>query len=450
MSTAVSRAFAVLLALLIASFFFVPEQHQRNWVLYLAALTAHGALFDKITVRGAFVGRAGWAVPALLAMPVLSLLWSGPVDQESAKDLLLAAYCVLLVYLGVARLTARSPQTFERLQQTLLLGANLGALLSLAAWASSFDASWPRLPGALGLDNPVHGSILLLAATLPVWNGFARGRLRVSWLLACVAPCAFALLAGPRTALVAYILVVAFLLRVRFRPATMVAGTVVLGAAGLAALVGSDSLRAIWLHRGLSFRPEIWEQAWAAYLSCNPLIGCGIAFPLEVEYFPGNFTDRAHSLYMAALYHQGFVGAAVFLGVAVWLLYCSRDALSVRGGTFSVRDGTPAVGNGTPVEDGTSALRDGIPAVPEGPQARDGALAAPMEPGRASLPGQRRDWAIMLAYALLASTTSGDHILVRTSLFWCYFWLPVIVLAASASGVSEPGRRRENSPGDPA
>ena len=408
MSTAVSRAFAVLLVLLIASFFFVPEQHQRNWVLYLAALTAHGALFDKPIVRGAFVGRAGWAVPALLAMPVLSLLWSGPVDQESAKDLLLAAYCVLLVYLGVAQLTARSPQTFERLQQTLLLGANLGALLSLAAWASSFDASWPRLPGALGLDNPVHGSILLLAATLPVWNGFARGRLRVPWLLSCVAPCAFALLAGPRTALAAYILVAAFLLRVRFRPAAMVAGAVVLGVAGLAALIASDALRAIWLHRGLSFRPEIWEQAWAAYRSCNPLIGCGIAAPLEIEYLPGIVTDRAHSLYVAALHHQGLAGAAVFLAVIVWLLYCTRD----------------------------------------------GAPAAPMhtgpEPGRASLPGHRRDWAVMLAYALLASTTSGDHILVRTTLFWCYFWLPVMVLAAAAAGVSEPGRERGNSPSDPA
>ena len=408
MHTAVSRAFAVLLALLIASFFFVPEQHQRNWVLYLAALAAHGALFDRRTVRGAFVGRAGWAVPALLAMPLLSLLWSGPVDRESAKDLLLAAYCVLLVYLGVAQLTARSPQTFERLQQMLLLGANLGALLSLAAWASSFDASWPRLPGALGLDNPVHGSILLLAATLPVWNGFARGKLRVRWLLACVAPCAFALLAGPRTALAAYILVAAFLLRVRFRPATMVAGAVVLGVAGLAALIASDALRAIWLHRGLSFRPEIWEQAWAAYHSCNPLIGCGIAAPLEIEYLPGIVTDRAHSLYVAALHHQGLVGAAVFLAVAVWLLYCTRD----------------------------------------------GAPAAPMhtgpEPARASLPGHRRDWAVMLAYALLASTTSGDHILVRTTLFWCYFWLPVMVLAASAAGVSEPGRGKGNSPGGPA
>ena len=408
MSTAVSRTFAVLLALLIASFFFVPEQHQRNWVLYLAALAAHGALFDKITVRGAFVGRAGWAVPALLAMPVLSLLWSGPVDQESAKDLLLAAYCVLLVYLGVAQLTARSPQTFERLQQTLLLGANLGALLSLAAWASSFDASWPRLPGALGLDNPVHGSILLLAATLPVWNGFARGRLRVRWLLSCVAPCAFALLAGPRTALAAYILVAAFLLRVRFRPAAMVAGAVALGVAGLAALIASDALRAIWLHRGLSFRPEIWEQAWAAYRSCNPLIGCGIAAPLEIEYLPSIVTDRAHSLYVAALHHQGLAGAAVFLAVIVWLLYCTRD----------------------------------------------GAPAAPMhtgpEPGRASLPGHRRDWAVMLAYALLASTTSGDHILVRTTLFWCYFWLPVMVLAAAAAGVSETERERGNSPSDPA
>ena len=374
----------MLLALLIACFFVVPEQHQRNWLLYLAAAAAHGFLFDWRTARTAFAGRAGWTVPLLLAVPLLSLTWSGPVAGESAADLLLAAYCILLIYLGVAHLTRQAPQALERLQQTLLLGANLGALLSIGHWWATWNPEWPRLAGWLGLDNPVHASILLLAATLPVCTGIARGRLQLRWGWACAAPIAFVVLAGPRTALAAYIIVVAVIFGPRMRPRTLLAGAVALGVVGAAALIGSDALQSIWLDRGLSYRPAIWSQTFSAFASCNPLIGCGIAAPLEVEYLPETVTDRAHSLYVAAIYHQGFLGAAVFLGAMAWLLYCAR--------------------------------------------------------------GRRRAWAIVLVYVLLASTTSGDHLLVRTTLFWCYFWLPVMVLAASTTALSE----RENSQATPA
>ena len=380
MRSAMSRAFTVVLALLVISFFVVPEQHQRNWLLYLAAAAAHGFLFDKQTVRSAFAQPVGWTVPLLLAMPALSLAWSGPVAGEHAKDLLLAAYCILIIYLGVAHLARRSPQSFELLQQILLLGANLGALLSLGHWAATDGAL--RLTGVLGLDNPVHASVLLLAATLPVHLGIAAGRLRRRWLWSCAAPLAFVLFAGSRTALAAYLVVVAVILGSRLRLRTLVASGLLLGLAGGAALLGSDALRAIWLDRGLSFRPEIWAQTFSAFAACNPLVGCGIGAPLKVEYLPGIVTDRAHSLYVAALYHQGLAGLAVLLGALGWLLYRAR----------------------------------------------------------------RRDWAIMLAYALFASVTSGDHILVRATLFWCYFWLPVMVLAASAAGLTET----ENSPSDPA
>ena len=325
-----SRAFSILLALLIASFFVVGEQHQRNWFLYLAAAAAHGFLFDRETLRFAFAGRAGWTVPLLLAMPLLSLAWSGPVAGESAADLLLAGYCILLIYLGVAHLTRRAPHALERFLQALLLGANLGALLSLGHWAATWNPEWPRLAGWLGLDNPVHASVLLLAATLPVCTGIAGGRLRLRWAWAGVAPVAFVLLAGPRTALVAYLMVVALVCGPRLRPRTMLAGAVVLGLAGGAALIGSDALRSIWLDRGLSWRPEIWGQTWSAFMSCNPLIGCGVATPLAVEYLPGVVTDRAHSLYVAAIYHQGVLGTAVFLGALGWLLNCAR------GGAFAL------------------------------------------------------------------------------------------------------------------
>ena len=374
MQSAMPRAFAVLLMLLLASFFFVPEQHQRNWLLYLTALAAHGFLFDRAALGRAYGGGGGWAVAALAGLPALSLAWTDSLAVEEAADLLLAAYCILAIHLGIAGLAERRPQVFDQLLHGLLLAANLGALLSLGHWALNHDPAAPRLTGWLGLDNPVHGSILLLAATLPIWDRVARRQLRLRWLLVCAAPCAFVLFAGARMALATYLVVVVLQLRLRMRLAALVS----VGAlAGLAVLVGGDALGSIWLGRGLSFRPIIWAETWAAYRACNPLVGCGVASPLEIAYAPGAVADRAHSLYLAALYHQGLLGLAALTAVGGWLLH--------RG---LAKAGSGSVGLG-------------------------------------------RDWAWMLAYALLASATSGDHVLVRATLFWCYFWLPVMVLAAT-------------------
>ena len=380
------RAFAVLLALLLASFFFVPEQQQRNWLLYLAALAAHGFAFDRAVLRRAYAGPGGWAVAALLALPTLSLAWGDSPAFEDAADLLLAAYCILAIHLGVAGLAARRPEAFESLRNALLLAANLGALLCIGHWALNYDPDAPRLTGWLGLDNPVHASILLLAATLPTWDRIAHRQLRLRWLLTCLAPFAFALLAGARMALAAYLVMVILLLRGRLRLAAAASVGAVAGLAGLAIWVGGEALGAIWLGRGLSFRPVIWAETWAAYEACNPWIGCGIASPLAIEYAPGAIADRAHSLYLAALHHQGLLGLAALMAISGWLLHCGL-----------VKPGS-AKGHPFPPSDGAA-----------------------------------RDWAWMLGYALLASATSGDHVLVRTTLFWCYFWLPVMVLAATAS-----------------
>ncbi len=370
------RAFATVLMLLLVSFFFVPEQHQRNWLLYLAALAAHGFLFDRAALGRAYARRGGWAVAALVALPALSLAWSDSLAAEEAVDLLLAAYCILAIYVGMVGLAERRPRVFDQLRHALLLAANLGALLSIGHWALNYDPAAPRLMGWLGLDNPVHASILVLAATLPIWDRVARRQLRRRWLLACLAPCAFALFAGARMALVAYLVVVALLALARWRLGAVISASAL---AGLAALVGGEALGAIWLDRGLSFRPVIWAETWAAYQACNPLVGCGIFSPLKIEYAPGAIADRAHSLYLAALYHQGLLGLVTLMAVSGWLLH--------RG---LAQAGSAGVGLG-------------------------------------------RDWAWMLAYALLASATSGDHVLVRATLFWCYFWLPVMVLAASAT-----------------
>jgi hypothetical protein len=94
---------------------------------------------------------------------------------------------------------------------------------------------------------------------------------------------------------------------------------------------------------------------------------------------------RAHSIYLAALYHQGLLGLIVLLAGTGWLLY--------RGFTVPGADA-----------------------------------------------GTVRGWAWALAYVLLASATSGDHVLVRATLFWPYFWIPVMVLAVTCRGSLRSGR----------
>ena len=207
-------------------------------------------------------------------------------------------------------------------------------------------------------------------------------------------------------ALAAYAVIVLLQLRVRPRLAAVVSVGALAGLAGMAVLVGGEALGVIWLERGLSFRPTIWAETWAAYQACHPLIGCGIAAPLAIEYAPGAIADRAHSLYLAALYHQGLLGLAAMVAICGWLLHCGLLKLgSVGVSTAQSRAGRPRSGGGG------------------------------------------RDWAWMLGYALLASATSGDHVLVRTTLFWCYFWLPMMVLAATASdAITE----KESWPASPA
>lgn len=317
---------------------------------------------------------------ALILLPAASLLWSSGAAGDEPQDLLVAAYCLLLCYVGVAGTLARRPVLADGLAGLMLLGGNLAAVAAVVGWALA-DAGGPaRLEGLWGIDNPVHASVLLLGSSLPVLALVLAGQRSRWWLVALVAPLGFVLLAGARTAAAAFLLVILAPAAVR-RPRAAVwvlVGALALAAAGVLVL-GTDAAVEIWLSRGLSYRDEVWAQVWAAYRQCPALLGCGIATPLTVE-LGGVSGERAHSIFFAALYHQGLLGLTVFLGALGWLLW--------RG------------------------LRSGS--------------------------AQARGWAWMLGYVLLANVTSGDHVLVRATLFWPSFWIPVMLLAARGGESSRP------------
>ncbi|MEQ8857239.1 MAG: hypothetical protein RIC56_01200 [Pseudomonadales bacterium] len=318
----------------------------------------------------------------LVLVPASSLAWSAGASVDVEKDLLIAAYCLLACCFGMAQVLHRRPSLSESLALLLLAAGNVAAAASLVAWGLAGTGEPARLVGVWGLDNPVHGSVLVLGSTLPALALMLAGRRSRRWVAALALPLAFALLAGARTAAAAYLLAALALVGSRQPRAAAWAAMAALVVAGVGLwLIGVDRAIEIWLSRGLSYRDVVWQQVWTAYRDCPALVGCGIATPLSVE-FAGVRGERAHSIFVAALYHQGLVGLTLFVGAVAVLLW--------RG----VRDAAADV----------------------------------------------QGWAWMLGFVLLANATSGDHLLVRGSLFWPCFWIPALVLAARAGEKPTPGR----------
>lgn len=387
------KVFAGLLTLFMLSFFFIAEQHQRNWLLYLTALSAHSFVLDASAWRGAFVDGAGLALMILIGFPLLSLAWSDGIEPHGVRSLFVAGYCIFTIYIGMVQLVDARPRDLERLKNVLLAAAVFSSALSLGNWLLSDQAGVWRLQGVLGLNNPVHASILLLAATLPAVRRMTLDRAGLGWLAACILPWLFVVLAGARAAMGAYLIIVVLLLTGRrdLRGNVMVGICAVVVIASALALAGFDGFRDIWLARGVSYRNVIWAQVWAQFRDCDPIIGCGIGSPLSIT-LGAQDSSRPHSIFLGALYYQGVLGLLAFFTALGYLMF--------------------------------RALRE----------AGSGVI-------------DHRDWAVMLGFALLANLTSGDHIMVRATLFWSYFWLPVMVIASLrfASNTSSTATGRGNS-----
>lgn len=373
-----STAFTLSFALLLLSFYFMPDQAGRNLLLYLTAAIAHGFAFRKASWQSSFGHPGGWLLLLLVIPPALSQLWSTGLTVDRAKDLTLAAYSIAAIYLGVATTLSQRPPLANILASLMLIAGSLAGAAAIGIWATD-DSSVRtfRLEGVWGIDNPVHASVLLLAGTLPVLAQVLRGERSYFWLAGLVVPVCFVVLAGARAAGGAYLLVVLGMVLVqRLRAASSVAIGLLVLAAVVVLVAGPEAVEKVWTSRGISFRDVVWEQVWEAFRGCNDLVGCGVGTRLSVE-FGGVTGTRAHSIYMAALYSQGWLGLFVFCAVLVSLLW--RTAQSGPG-----------------------------------------------------MAGVLRGWGWMLGFVLLANVTSGHHVLVRGALFWPSFWIPVMVIAAMA------------------
>lgn len=195
-------------------------------------------------------------------------------------------------------------------------GVNVVLLLTaILSWAAAGLSTgvWSRNYSLLGYAiNPVYTATLMMMSMVFLWVFFldeylqARGKwIHVGGFLALLllgVVCATVFQA--RSALVGFALFV-FLYVVFKRAYVLIFGAVMAGIG----LFLVDSFREAVLARGLSYRPQIWEDAMVRVVDvCGLWLGCGD----DGYEFLGQWS-HAHSAYVSIFYEAGLIGAALFL-----------------------------------------------------------------------------------------------------------------------------------------
>lgn len=312
---------AALLGLFCLAFYLPLSSKAVNNIFYIGlALPMLGWLLARPRALWPGMRPFTWLFTLLALMVALDAGdWSG-----LKKALYLALFFVCCLYLSARYWALHAP---------LLLFAlcSLGLLLfALTDWLWIWTQSgrWIRYGHFLGESlNPVYFSLLLGFALLYLWVFHVADRLeqRSAWLMLVgmfvlsLLLVACASIFQSRSTLLGYALFFAgYLLYKRLFWLGLVLG---IGLLLLGVLVGVDDLL---LQRGLSYRLDIWQAAVQRWLSeCSLWLGCGN----DGQLLLGSF-HHPHSGYLAMLYRNGLVGAALFVVFALLYLRNSR-----QGGT---------------------------------------------------------------------------------------------------------------------
>lgn len=254
------------------------------------------------------------AAPALFAFFAASAALSLSADSLSLfKNAFFVAFFCLTV------LVLRMQQPGEELRPFAWLAAVATAVLLIGSgqWLLDWQqqSELVRQIGWGRSSNPIYAGLLICSALLFAWHFLLEPCCRtpagrVAGLLATLALCLLAVVVfQARSALLG--LLAYLLCCIVFRGAVRLALVAVLAFSAL--LWVSGAYEAV-LVRGLSYRPEIWQEAVSRLAQqCDVWLGCG----KDEEVFLGQYIG-AHSGYIGTLLRHGVVGAVAFAIFAVW------------------------------------------------------------------------------------------------------------------------------------
>lgn len=253
------------------------------------------------------------------AYVILSIGWSG--SDSRIGSLLEPPLYVFLLFCAALIMAAHAPQRLERSVAIAAWTATCAALVSLSGYF--FQGADVRFEGYGALFNPLLTShVFGFFLTLWIAHWVVLGRIVAPASLASILIIGLLILTtGSRTPLVAIGAVLAWLGAARGNRRS-IATLATLALLGLVVLLANfDQVSA----RGLSYRPDIWAEAWRQ-IAERPWLGHGYDHPLEIR-IPGvvqGFADP-HNIELAVLYYGGIVGLALWT-----LLYGIAFVLSWR------------------------------------------------------------------------------------------------------------------------
>jgi len=191
-----------------------------------------------------------------------------------------------------------------------------GILVSVVGdwlWIWSESGRWVRYDRFLGQQiNPVYFALLIISGLTFLWlfylDEWLARHTRAWWLAGLLLLCGLvlccAIIFQARSALLGFVLFLGVYLL--HRRLLLQGALVLLPLVALLLALGGDELLA---HRGFSYRPAIWWDAWLRVLhECGLWLGCDA----DGYRFVGQF-HHPHSGYVAMFYRNGLLGATVFI-----------------------------------------------------------------------------------------------------------------------------------------
>jgi O-antigen ligase len=289
-----------------------------HWIVTLLLLLP--ALWIVVRDRG-WMGRQWWSVPELrltgllLLWSAVSLFWATGAHVGERIKVPLQVALFLCGWLYWTR--ERGPWHAERLLWFAGLGLAATALVAMLAFPWRITPFADRIIGFNMLDGPNLSGYVMGAAAVWLFQlmpATTRGRLLWAAAMACLL--AFVALTFSRGSWLALFAAMLLMPLVEWnRRGWASAALAVLGAI-VVSLYASSAVDA----RGMSYRPEIFEQA-LDHIRQHPWRGLGLDTPYRVTVGDQSWT-HSHNLFTNLAIEIGLPALAVWL--AIWLLVAWR------------------------------------------------------------------------------------------------------------------------------
>ncbi|BCG27358.1 putative lipopolysaccharide biosynthesis protein [Pseudomonas tohonis] len=324
------------LFVLLTGMFWVWDRalYHKAYYLFLAAPTLLVLLMQPKWIRHLFSSPLLIAFAAFSIYTLITLNWTS--SEDSGSSLAKRPLYVLFLFFATGLLAHAAP---DRIMKSMRYSAWLASLAGAMTLAFHlYSGASDRLTGYGALYNPllsshVYGFFLVIWGAL--W--FSKKQILDIPSIGSLAILGALIIAtGSRTPLLAIASAIIWLALTQWNRRSLVV-LATLGLAGTALLLLFPEALT---NRGLSYRPEIWQRAWALIME-KPLLGHGYDAPLAIP-VPGVTLVMAdpHNMLLAVAYYCGFIGVALWLALYLTALVAAlrnrQEPLSCIASTLLV------------------------------------------------------------------------------------------------------------------